>query len=490
MQFLLPLAYSALFIFLIYRTKFFESSLLSRTALTGLFILKLLAASAVWLIYLLHYSGSDFFIYFNDSAAIIHNFFNPAEPPHLTAWARSFDDSFFSGARSMIAVNVFLHLFSFGNFYVHSVFFCFFSFTGLVALLNAFSKHFPGKRSLVIALFFIPGILFWSSAPLKEALIIGACGLLARLTDFGLEKSYTWKKRLLVYLLLIFILSLKVYVFLALLPVLLVNAIVSRTSVKSLAVSSLLVFGGATLFATLVACISSDYNILRMISDRQAKAISEAKGGFFLASGHNFIRIDYDKATNIELRDDLTYKIKNGSSYLLWQQNNMADTTFIVNSKDTSAYKMLYRVIPAGSVIPLKKLRPVLRDYISYAPVAFMDTLLQPTFRNIHSWLQLVLAVENVWILILIILSLCFFDKRALEKKEVLFFCLVFSLIIFILVGITTPAIGAMVRYKTIGLLFLAAACFIMLDEKKLRRFFGEAKDNVMDDPLDLIDIT
>jgi hypothetical protein len=223
----------------------------------------------------------------------------------------------------------------------------------------------------------------------------------------------------------------------------------------------------------LCSLISDELNVLKIISDKQAKAISEAKGGVFLADDKSFVCVDYEKKNDLlEMTTDSTYRIKEGSSFMSWKLENMSDTTFVVSSNDTSHYKILYQQVPARSVIPVRKLKPVIAEYLAYTPIAFINTLIRPGFWEIRSWLQLIMAIENLWIVLLIVLSIVFFDKGILEKKHILIFCILFSLIIFILIGLTTPAIGAMVRYKTIGLLFLSIDCFIMLDINRLRKVF------------------
>jgi hypothetical protein len=451
--------------------KFFEMTILSKGKLLMLFVLKLLAAAAVWLLYTHYYNGSDFFTYFSDSSALVNNIFSSADRPYSSAWNGNFDDSFFSSSRVMIVLNAFLHLFSFGNFYVHVLFFCFFSFIGLSALLKAFASHSPSKKNVIIALFSIPSVLFWGSAALKESLIIGSVGLLVYLTDFGLKRTFRKKDILICILMILLLLFLKFYVLIVLLPLLVVNVIVAGTSSENILFKYFAVYVSLVLFALLLSFASDDLNVLKVLSDKRAKAISEAKGGKFLASKENFVGVEYDKGDEILIRvSDGAYRIKDGSSYLLWKQNNMSDTTFIIGSKDTSEYTLLYEVKPANSVISMKKLEPGIKEYLINAPSAFVNTLCRPFFTDINSFLHLFVAVENAWIIFLIILSICFFDKNILEKKEILLFCLVFSVSLFLLIGFTTPAIGAMVRYRTIGLIFLTSACFLMLDEEKLKR--------------------
>ncbi|MCW3084284.1 MAG: hypothetical protein JWP12_1650 [Bacteroidetes bacterium] len=468
MQLLLPTLYALLFIFLICKMNFFVIPQVSAIKLVVFFVLKLIAGSFVFWVYTHHYSGSDFFTYFSDSTALIKNTFG-GHAAYSAAWNGNFENVLFSSSRVMIVLNAILQLFSGGNFYVHAVFFCFFSFIGLTALLKAFLVHFPNRRtSLILALFFIPSILFWGSAALKESVIIGIVGMLVYLTDFGLRKKYTFWQLLLIAILLLLLLFVKIYVLCVLLVLLLINAVVARTSTHFLLLkysAGMLLLG---LFAFAAAALNPDYNVLRLISDKQAKAISEANGGVFLANQKHFVRVDYDQQKQIVVpENDSIFHLKPGSSYTRWKLDNMRDTTFITASEDTSAYRLVYSIQPARSVIKLKRLKPKLADFIAYSPHAFVNTLIHPTVFEITSKYHLLIALENIAIIILILLAIIFFDKTALKKKEVLLFCLFFAIILFVLIGITTPAIGAMVRYKTIALLFLAPACFMMISVEK-----------------------
>ena len=450
---------------------FFGTPMLSRIQLVMLFGMKLAAAAAVWLTFTTYYNGSDFFTYFSDSSTLIHNLFNEKQRSYSSAWTGSFDDSFFNSSRVMIILNSALHLFSFGNFYVHGLFFCFASFIGLTALLKALAVHFPLKKIIILPLFFIPSVVFWGSSPLKESLILLMVGLLIYYSDFGLKKNYPGKEFVVCLGLFIFLVLLKYYIVFALLPGFIVNRIVSYTSADGILLKYFCVFTASGILLWGMSYLGSDFNVLHLIADKQAKAISEAKGGVFLASEENFISVDYHKSQEIlSLQGDGRYKINDGSSLLLWKQDNMADTFFIQNSRDTSGYKILYSVKPAGSVMEMKKIKPEPVSILLSLPRAFLNTLIHPKFTRISSWPHLAAAVENLWIFLIGICSVIFFDKKALEKKEILLFCLCFSIVVFVLVGFTTPAIGAMVRYRTTGLLFFTLFFALLIDEKRLGR--------------------
>jgi hypothetical protein len=469
MELLLPTLYALLFIFLICKMNFFVIPQVSGIKLVLFFILKLIAGGFVFFVYTHHYSGSDFFTYFSDSTVLIKNTLG-GHAAYSTAWNGNFENVLFNSSRVMIALNALLQLFSGGNFYVHAVFFCFFSFIGLVALLKAFLAHFPNRRSsLILALFFIPSVLFWGSAALKESVIIGVVGLLVYLTDFGLRKKYTLWQLMLIIVLLAVLLFVKIYVLCVLLPLLLINTVVARTTANFL----LLKYGAGILMLGLLAfvfaAINPDYNVLRLISDKQAKAISEAGGGVFLANEKHFVKVDYDQQKEIIIKGtDSIYHLKKGSAYTRWKLDNMHDTTFVTASEDTAAYRLAYSIQPAHSVIKLKRLKPDVIDFIKYSPVAFANTLIHPTVFEVKSRYHLLIAIENILIMILILLAIIFFDKAVLEKKEIILFCLLFAVLLFVLIGMTTPAMGAMVRYKTIALLFLAPACFMMISVEKV----------------------
>jgi len=472
MQFILPVLYSLIFIFLVSKMRFFEIPSVSRAKLVSLFVLKLLAGIFVLLIYTYHYSEADFYNYFSDSKILIQNLFEGTHLSFSNAWNGNFENVLFSNSRLVIIFNAVLQIFSFGNFYVHSVFFCFIAYVGLVGLLKVFLKHFPGKETrLIFALFFIPSILFWGSAALKESLMIGLAGMLVYMSDFGLKKKYSILQIVIAIVLLFLLLLIKMHVAFALLPVLAVNMIVSGTSAKRLALKYLAVFFVTGACTFLVTLLNSDYNVLKIISDKQAKAISEAQGGVFLVSDSHFVSVDYYEQKKIlSLQPDSTYKIYPGSAYMMWDLENMKDTIFVANSDNAETYHLLYAIKPAHSVLQIKKLEPKMLDFLLYSPVAFVNTLAHPSFFEVSSWLHLMIAIENMWLLILILLAVCFFDKKILEKKEIIFFCLVFTAILFILIGITTPAIGAMVRYRIIAELFLVIVCLLCIDMEKFNK--------------------
>lgn len=478
MIFLLPLICLLLFIFLIWKMKFFAFPGLSKMQLAGLFLIKIAGGAAVWLVYTYYYPGSDFHLYFSDSKIISDRFFSPDNDNIIRSWNSNFDDAFFNNSRVVIFINVLLQFISFNNIFVHIIFFCFFSFVGLTALYKAFWNHFAGKKyALVIGIYLVPSVLFWTAGIYKETIAMLCLGLLIYITDFGLRQIYSTKQIVFTVLLFFALFFIKIYVAAAVFPVLIVNFIAGRTTREKLWLKYILVFVPFILMIHGASMISDRTSIYRLIADKQAKTISEAEGGIFIVNNRNFIRLNYEDKNALLMQPDSSYRIKRGSNYLSWKLDNMQDTSFVNNSNDTSNFNIFYTVVPANAVLNTERLDPSFISILKNIPSAILNVLIQPTLLNINNLMQLFSAVENLWLLLLIFLAIIFFDKNIIRQKEIFLFCMVFTLIQFTAIGLTTSAVGAMVRYKVTALLFLVTICLQCINFPAIGKLLNRSKD-------------
>ena len=84
--------------------------------------------------------------------------------------------------------------------------------------------------------------------------------------------------------------------------------------------------------------------------------------------------------------------------------------------------------------------------------------------------------VEDTLIIALIVLSLLY--RKSLSQKEwdFVIFCISFCFILFLVIGLTTPITGALVRYKIPGIPFLFMAIFLFMSQNKLPKFLSQSK--------------
>ncbi len=236
-EILLVLSYTFLFIWVINKWRFIQESGIPRHWLSGLFLLKLGVGFILYIIYTDFYSvreEADIFKYFDDSLVVYNSLWeNPLDYLRLVFskapatdyffdhyyvkmnhWANPNDSIFYGDSILMIKANAVLRLFSFGSFHVHSIFFNFLSFVGLIGVYRAFKPFlFSRKEWLIAVVFCLPSVLFWSSSVLKESILLLLIGVLCFQLMTSKKREGLNLKSLSLILVAIFFLSLlKFYV--------------------------------------------------------------------------------------------------------------------------------------------------------------------------------------------------------------------------------------------------------------------------------------
>jgi len=119
----------------------------------------------------------------------------------------------------------------------------------------------------------------------------------------------------------------------------------------------------------------------------------------------------------------------------------------------------------AKSVISIPELQPSIWGIIRNVPHAFVNTLIRPFLNDVHgNPLILMAAVENILILALLTYALIFSYRKSGPTDPFIIFSLTFVVLMFVLIGLITPILGALVRYKVPALPFLFFLITYLLD--------------------------
>jgi hypothetical protein len=114
---------------------------------------------------------------------------------------------------------------------------------------------------------------------------------------------------------------------------------------------------------------------------------------------------------------------------------------------------------------------------LAHSPEAFLNTLFRPFFMDVRGNPMILLsALENLLLVLLLLLTLMFFKPCRREAVPFALFNLFFILLLFILIGLITPILGAMVRYRIIALPSLMFLVVLFYDREKLIRKFSAGK--------------
>lgn len=398
-------------IYLIGKLKFFKIPGLPNHVFSALFIIKVLAAIALFTIYTRYYTdraNADIFRYYDDSIEIYNTLSNQpgdffrmltgvgGDAPHLLSrydamrnWYNT--DLLFNDSRTMIRLSAFLRIFSLNTYFPQVVIFCFLSMTGLTGLFKVLNHHLPGKNMLLIFLvYLLPSTLIWTSGLIKEAFLVFAMGIFFyhfhRIVCIGRINIRNGLN--LVFMLLILV-NIKAYVFFLLLPLLFGWWMFSSSRRFSfLKVASLYVVYFLVLAAT--APIVTGRNVTALLSAKQAEFYSVAQ------------------------RDH------------------------------------------ARSVVEIPRLTDEWSSLISSSPGAFLRTLIYPLPGQAHNLLMWFSVLENILIIgLLVFLAV---SSARVGVKDIPPFpagVFLFSVSLFILAGMVVPVIGALVRYKVPALPFI-----------------------------------
>jgi hypothetical protein len=135
----------------------------------------------------------------------------------------------------------------------------------------------------------------------------------------------------------------------------------------------------------------------------------------------------------------------------------------------------LAQSMDAGSVINAPILENSVLSFLKNIPFALHVVFLRPFFFESLNPLMLAAGLENLLIILLFIIGI-FARRKKLLSDNLFMFCFSFVLILYVLIGLTTPVIGAVVRYKVPALPFLFLLLILMIDIQKLKKIFPQLK--------------
>ncbi len=425
MEWILATAYTFLFIALILSLPGFKLAEIPRKWLVVVFCLKVLSGIALGLIYTYFYKDrttADTFKFFDDSRVIFnslstnpYDFFrmftgigsNAPElrPYYIQMNAWLNTDVMFNDNKTIIRLNVLFHFFSLGKYYVHVVFINFISFTGLFCLFKTFHHALPTASKP----------LFISTFLLPSVMFWGSGLLKDGLLLFALGFALLSFSRLLsnpkeIRNLLIFLISFTLLVF-----------------TKLYVIIAIL----PGLIAWYWARNNQGWRVVLKFSSTYLLYLIIIFNIHHIAPRYNIVDIIY------------------------WKQKN---------------FNTLAELTQAKSLIKIPALDYGAMSILKNSPKAFFNTLVRPLPSDVHgNILILISASESLLILFIGIMAVFFRKKKFNPIKPFLVFSIIFVVLIFVLAGLITPILGALVRYKVPVLPFLLFIFLNIIDHERVK---------------------
>jgi hypothetical protein len=128
----------------------------------------------------------------------------------------------------------------------------------------------------------------------------------------------------------------------------------------------------------------------------------------------------------------------------------------------------LANFLNVNSSIYMDYLEPNLWSFIEASPKAFINTLTRPWPTELKGILFYPPLFENLFIIFILFVGWFYRKKVNPQQWKFIVFCLTFSILLFVIIGLTTPIIGAIVRYKIPAMPFLIIVALLFFDGSKL----------------------
>jgi len=426
MELFLVILYSTIFLLVIRYSSFYRIKGISFYIISSIFIIKILCGYFVYLIYSkLYYQReyADIFKYFDDGAilfsAIYENPFDylrmltglDSDAPHLYKyyeqmgfWIKSHNYNLYNDNRTVIRFNALVYLFSFGNFNVHTVFINFLSFTGLIAIYKSFLPFFNKQKYELLGAVFLLPTIMFWGSGVLKE------GILLFGVGIFIYNVFKITEKFDIWFLIGILASMyllmlsKFYVLFALMP-----GIISYI------------------------CLVKFPRIKTWISFSMIHIVF-----LCLFFGSKYIIPKYDLAATVVAKQH--------------------DFINMINELSESP----------GSKINIPILESNFWGIIKNVPNAIFNTVFRPHFADIHSIIVFPALIENLIIFLLIILTIIFLRPKINIYVPPLVLCLSFVFILYSLTGLTTPVLGALVRYKMPALPFLVIGLLLIFNTDKL----------------------
>ena len=375
------------------------------------------------------------------------------------------DLALINDAQNVMRVNSLLHFLSRGNVFFHLLFFA-----GVLLLCTR--ELFLALRSVVVvndrvlwyALLLFPSVAFWSGSILKEPLMISGLFLFVA----GLLRPIKWKQRIWrIVLGALLMLMFKPYVLFILLitvvPYLLVKLVFPVRAWQTLFFTCVLGLAGSWLLP------ESRDHLVHFLWRKQYDFDNVSRGGLHILADSTFYYVETEQYENFTFIDDkfvILHKPIQAKRMRLGMEYPFEDVVLADTGKVWVNY---YSTNKCGSYIPTTYINDSFAQLIKNIPEAFVNAAIRPWPTDPGGNLKWFNILETLGLFAWLIYGLIIFRKqRSKFHNDLLVITAAFAILLFLLIGWTTPVLGAIARYRIPAYLGVFVIGMIGTKEKEL----------------------
>lgn len=381
-------------------------------------------------------------------------------------WSAGDNGDFLNDNRLILRINSVIHFFSFGNIWVHVLIFSGFSFIGTCLIYRAFESLTHYKTALFYSLLLVPSFAFWGAGITKETLFVLAIGIFFY-SVLKLSHKLRWSYLIVFLAAVLMLLFNKTHAGIIILPLALVIPIANK-----IGFSRKLWIGATSLLVVTIVCFSytpAQINVVDRMSYKQQDLINLGKGGVFFITDSSFCSFDYALLDHFEYDNEsrlIEVKKETEGTYKLFGESDFIPFTM---APAPTLYDVYLVIPPSDSYVDVPPIDHSGLQLVKNLPLAIVNVLVRPFPTDNGSDFKYLVFLENIGFLSFF--AFVIYRRRPLNQSEKIYFyyLLTTAILLVLVIGWTTPILGAVARYKMVPQLFLLLSAFILLGPKRIK---------------------
>jgi hypothetical protein len=129
--------------------------------------------------------------------------------------------------------------------------------------------------------------------------------------------------------------------------------------------------------------------------------------------------------------------------------------------------------LKGSSTIPIKELQPTVISFVKNTPQAINLSTIRPYPSDVRHILSLAAAIEINLLLLIFLIFLFFRKKNGPQSRNLIYFCVFFSLSFLLAIGFSVNNLGAIVRYRSVIIPLLVIPMAAQIDWTRLLGLFS-----------------
>ncbi len=362
--------------------------------------------------------------------------------------------------RFVIRVHSLIHFISFGSSFIHLIIMCALSTIALKQFFISITNFSNANTKIILlSLLFLPSLLFWSSSILKEPfLFLGLALFLRFLFDVQLKKKRVF------YLLisLPILLNIKPYVFIFLL-----------FAIFSFGISKLIRNNKWTVIIILSLLISPflfpnpfSKKVVSILTKKQTDFINVGKGGLHALAENQFYYFRPDQIKELSMDQDSVWITQPIDAIEIIKVKGQEVRTPVHLFPNNKKWYIHFKNESAKGLIDIPPINESRKQLFLNSPTAIFNALFRPLPNDPGSFLKYFAFLETLLLFSFLGYAIRKRKKLSQREKGILIANLVFILLLSTLIGLTTPVLGAIVRYRTPAYLGLLFTVFLLYSPK------------------------